>query len=485
MLNKQHDPIQPSFWFWHGECLVSGIHDAIVSAPVRLYIYIFPGSIDQKTKSGYERAINLVGVDIQSNNEADYSVTINGAPGLSKPITIMPCGDLSEKARIYLAVRSAALLAPSLSGLCRTFVGGMKGVGIDTDFKNTAIFLSSNKQRLVLCLRTSIKQIGQPINAADADNTLAIIAEEKGNISEEERTDLQGAATGSSLVIALAQNSILGRKADNCDTRRLRLALSRRSHLASEISSNSDYERRLADNLISVDKKDTTKVDAYRAKFLAASSLKLSLSLERCCWLTFTSLGYDIDNSKVSKGASTHGLFAAPSTIYLKIREQSIIGSEGSTSHRILGVRQMFRSQIAKTQSFWLNSISIQPCGSSGGGNKSTKIEEEEGEKESERGDGGLLKVLSTSLVGARLSRLELLHSFRNIKRYVSGEWIDYIKVCICRCQEAVRHWIKNRKRKGGIETVFKDDINNSKSIATVTTLSPFRADRIAALKGL
>jgi len=360
-------------------------------------------------------------------------------------------------------------------------VGGMKGVGIDTDFKDTAIFLSSNKQRLVLCLRTLIKQVGQAINTADADNTLAIASEEKENISEEERNDIQGAAIGSSLIIALAQNSILGRKADSCTTRRLRIALKRRARLASEILSNSDYESRFADNLLADNSKDTTKIDAHRTIVFAASSLKLALSLERFYWLTF----YDTDTSLVSKDSNTHALFAAPSTIYLKIREQSIIGSEGSSSHRILGVRQMFRSQIAKTQSFWLNSISVQPCGS-GGRNKSAKIEEES-DKEGEgggEGGGGFLNVLNTS-VGARLSRLELLHSFRNIKRYISGEWIDYINICICRCQEAVRHWIKNRKRKGGIETVLKDETNTSTIQATVTTLSPSRADRIAALKGL
>ena len=478
--------------FFSGEILVSGLHEALVSAPVRLHVHVLPGSIYQLTKSGLERTISLVGVEVSLLSTNDFSVSVLGAPGLSKVLVLTPCGETSEKMRLFEAIKSAALLSPSLSGLCQTVVGGMSKVK-ETDYKYTAILLSSNKQRLVLCLKQSIERLGQFINIAEADNTIVMAREKTTNsslLSEEEKNEYQGAAAGASLITALAQNSVLGRRADNCDARRLRSTSKRRALLASELLYQEEQKS------ISSDDKERKKLDAYRARVVAAAINKMSIVLERCVWMNFSSSGYTEGSNSVLGTSIPNALFSSPSTLYFKIREGSIMGSgygEGGGCH-LLRLRQMFRSKVSKTQSFWLNSVSIQPCVAEGG--KPLKADKEGSNEEALSSS----TLFSSGLVGARLGRSELSRAFRNVRKYVAGEWIDYVMTSIRRCQEAVRQWLKKRKGVNqpyiatalSIETSAITITNETSSPMSMTVspasasvLSPSRSDRIAALKGL
>jgi len=479
-----------------GEILVSGLHEALVSAPIRLHVHVFPGSIYQMNKNGLERTISLVGVEVSLTSIHDYSVSVLGAPGLSKALVLTPCGDAIDKLRLFAAVKSAALLSPSLSGLCLSLVGGVSKLS-ESGYKNTAILLSSNKQRLVLCLRQSIERLGQVINTADADNTIVKSLEfvASSDISEEERNEYEGEASGATLITALAQNSILGRRADSCNVRRLRAASKRRALLKSELLYQEEHQ-------LATNERNTLKLDAYRAKAVAAASLKMSIALERCCWMCFTSPGYN-EGSRQPGTSISSSLFSAPLTMYLKVRDASIMGS-GNGGHRILGVRQMFRSSVAKTQSYWLSGVSLQPCGAGGGG-KTAKIEKEGIEEEREEGASSSSLFLS-GLVGARLGQSELSRAFRNIRKYMMNEWVDYVIVSVCRCQQAVRQWIKKKRGEkvdtiietlgGGYSTVTEIELKNvevksaiavDKAAApvSISALSPSRSDRIAALKGL
>jgi len=491
-----------------GEILVSGLHEALVSAPIRLHVHVFPGSIYQMNKNGLERTISLVGVEVSLTSINDYSVSVLGAPGLSKDLVLTPCGEAIDKLRLFAAVKSAALLSPSLSGLCLSLVGGVSKLS-DSGYKNTAILLSSNKQRLVLCLRQSIERLGQVINTADADNTIVKSLEfvASPDISEEERNEYEGEASGATLITALAQNSILGRRADSCNVRRLRAASKRRALLKSELLYQEEHQ-------LATNERNTLKLDAYRAKVVAAASLKMSIALERCCWMCFTSPGYN-EGSRQPGTSISSSLFSAPLTMYLKVRDASIMGS-GNGGHRILGVRQMFRSSVAKTQSFWLSGVSLQPCGAggggktskAGGGGKSAKIEKEGIEEEREEVALSSSSLFLSGLVGARLGQSELSRAFRNIRKYMMNEWVDYVIASVCRCQQAVRQWIKKKRGEkviinntiietvGGYSTVTEIELKNvevTNAIAvdkaaapvSISALSPSRSDRIAALKGL
>ena len=492
---------------FHGEILVSGLHEAVVSAPIRLHVHVFPGSIYQMNKNGLERTISLVGVEVSLTSKTDYSVSILGAPGLSRALVLTPCGEAIDKLRLFAAVKSAALLSPSLSGLCLSLVGGVSKLSESGRYKNTAILLSSNKQRLVLCLRQSIERLGQVINTAAADNTIVKSLEfvASPDISHEERNEYEGEASGATLITALAQNSILGRRADSCNLRRLRAASKRRALLKSELLYQEEHQ-------LATNERNTLKLDAYRAKVVAAASLKMSIALERCCWMCFTSPGYNEGGRQPGTSISS-SLFSAPLTMYLKIRDASIMGS-GNGGHRILGVRQMFRSSVAKTQSFWLSGVSLQPCGAggggktakAGGGGKTAIIEKEGIEEERDEGSSSSSLFLS-GLVGARLGQSELSRAFRNVRKYMTGEWVDYVIASVCRCQQAVRQWIKKKKGDkviidaiietgGGYSTMTEVEMTNvevksaiavDKAAApvSISALSPSRSDRIAALKGL
>lgn len=485
---------------FHGEILVSGLQEAVVSAPIRLHVHVFPGSIYQMNKNGLERTISLVGVEVSLTSKTDYSVSILGAPGLSRALVLTPCGEAIDKLRLFAAVKSAALLSPSLSGLCLSLVGGVSKLGESGRYKNTAILLSSNKQRLVLCLRQSIERLGQVINTAAADNTIVKSLEFVASpaISEEERNEYEGEASGATLITALAQNSILGRRADSCNLRRLRAASKRRALLKSELLYQEEHQ-------LATKERNTLNLDAYRAKVVAAASLKMSIALERCCWMCFTSPGYN-EGSRQPGTSISSSLFSAPLTMYLKIRDASIMGS-GNGGHRILGVRQMFRSSVAKTQSFWLSGVSLQPCGAGGGG-KTAIIEKEGIEEERDEGSSSSSLFLS-GLVGARLGQSELSRAFRNVRKYMTGEWVDYVIASVCRCQQAVRQWIKKKRGEGdkviidtiietggGYSTMTEIEMTNvevksaiavDKAAApvSISALSPSRSDRIAALKGL
>jgi len=129
---------------WVGEVLETGLDDTVTDVIARLSFSVLPGVCRGSVSWGGAKDVALSGA---AQSAAGYGVTVLGAPAISRPILLVPCGSVGDRARFGVAMASARTLSPSLDGIVQASLGG-------GPYTTVRLTLSSNKQRAVLVVQS-------------------------------------------------------------------------------------------------------------------------------------------------------------------------------------------------------------------------------------------------------------------------------------------------------------------------------------------
>lgn len=136
--------------------------------PIRMLVQVVPGAIEELKDAVAVRRVALLGVGISKGADGE-EVQIQGAIGLSRLVCCNPCGEKERRVAFFGAVTSAALLAPTLSGIAMTQLANEKA------WTPGVVTLSTNKQRIILVMRrvavTGIADHSQALADATASDT--------------------------------------------------------------------------------------------------------------------------------------------------------------------------------------------------------------------------------------------------------------------------------------------------------------------------
>lgn len=420
-----------------------------------MVIRVVPGAICEEKGSQAEqmtvslnRIVSLLGVAVSiPPGSGDGEVWIQGAPKLSKLIVCKPCGDKEERTSFWYAVRGGVLLSPSLNGLC------MIHIGKETNKTTNNISSTSSSSGTITndnakpSSASSSRTRGIPAHVRLTSNKYRLVFTVVPSVTV---TGLMDESTLSNMYHSLQPTSS-STVTDKIDTA---------SNLPFDISTNLQIDHRSSglqlNSKVPRNRHISSESSATNTK---SSSTAVFLSPSDTVWVRYRMMGI---TNKSGNGN-------LPDPMWLKVKRNCIIGpgAEGNC-YRLLGLRKMYRNDLAKLQSLFSTSFTISAYDlvKDSVGINVTDIPKDKGTENApfdEKKDAPTSETVSTktnvstqstgeSVVSEYITRYlmyeDIHRSMADIQMYMKNIWIDYIVKRIIIVQRIVRGWLVRYKQR-------------------------------------